>query len=45
VGGLGSDVPVRVSFVDPTTGWLFTQFGHLFQTTDGGASWPEISGP
>ncbi|KPV42177.1 WD40/YVTN/BNR-like repeat-containing protein [Alicyclobacillus ferrooxydans] len=32
-----------VSFVNPNTGWLVTstdgQFGDVFQTTDGGASW------
>lgn len=44
VGGFGPDGPVRLSFVGPTTGWLFTQFGHLFQTTDGGASWRELAG-
>lgn len=41
-GGLGSDPLVRVSFVNPTTGWLFTLYGHLFATTDGGATWREI---
>lgn len=45
VGGIGPDEPTRASFVSPTTGWLFTQFGHLFQTTDGGASWREVGGP
>lgn len=33
---------VRVSFVSPATGWVFTRFGHLFQTTDGGGTWREI---
>ena len=46
VGGIyGPDVPVRATFVSPTTGWLFTLFGHLFETTDGGATWREIVSP
>jgi photosystem II stability/assembly factor-like uncharacterized protein len=42
VGGFGPDEPFRASFVNPTTGWLFTRFGHLFATTDAGATWREI---
>jgi photosystem II stability/assembly factor-like uncharacterized protein len=42
VGGFGPDAPFRASFVNPTTGWLFTRFGHLFATTDAGATWREI---
>jgi photosystem II stability/assembly factor-like uncharacterized protein len=41
-GGFGLDVLVRASFVNPTTGWLFTLFGQLFATTDAGATWREI---
>jgi photosystem II stability/assembly factor-like uncharacterized protein len=42
VGGFGPDGLVRASFVNPTTGWVFTRFGHLFATTDAGATWREI---
>lgn len=29
----------RVSFVTPLDGWVFTTFGRIYATTDGGASW------
>jgi photosystem II stability/assembly factor-like uncharacterized protein len=31
-----------VSFVSATQGWALTQYGRLFATTDGGASWIEL---
>jgi photosystem II stability/assembly factor-like uncharacterized protein len=42
-GELTDDPPARASFVSPTTGWLLTIHGHLFETTDGGASWREMA--
>ena len=42
-GGVGLDTLVRATFVSPTMGWVFTRFGRLYETTDAGASWREIS--
>lgn len=41
-GGLAPDGLVRLSFVSPTTGWVFTLSGRLFETTDAGAIWREV---
>lgn len=41
-GGFSLDDVTRLSFITPTTGWAFTQFGRLFETQDGGASWQKI---
>jgi photosystem II stability/assembly factor-like uncharacterized protein len=38
----GSDTLDAVSFVSATQGWAFTQYGRLFETTDGGSSWVEL---
>jgi photosystem II stability/assembly factor-like uncharacterized protein len=43
VGGFGPDTLVRSTVVSPTMGWVFTRFGRLYETTDGGVSWREIS--
>jgi photosystem II stability/assembly factor-like uncharacterized protein len=44
-GGIGPDTLVRATFVSPTMGRIFTRFGRLYETTDGGVSWQEISIP
>ncbi|HEX2753822.1 MAG TPA: hypothetical protein VHM48_00065 [Candidatus Limnocylindrales bacterium] len=43
VGGFGPDTLVRATFVSPTMGWVFTRFGRIYETTDAGSSWREIS--
>jgi photosystem II stability/assembly factor-like uncharacterized protein len=42
IGGTVSDTLVRVSFATATIGWVFTLFGCLYETRDGGASWHEV---
>ena len=32
----------RLSFATPLDGWVFTLFGRLYATTDGGANWTEV---
>ncbi len=41
-GGVTLDNLVRLSFVTPTTGWVFMLFGRLYETGDGGAPWHQI---
>jgi photosystem II stability/assembly factor-like uncharacterized protein len=33
----------QMSFVTPTRGWVLVDIGELFSTTDGGASWTDIT--
>jgi len=33
----------QMSFVTPTRGWVLVDVGELFSTSDGGATWTDIT--
>ncbi|MGH7934756.1 MAG: hypothetical protein ACREQN_16560 [Candidatus Binataceae bacterium] len=41
--GCEHSVAMQISFVSANQGWLFTDYGRLLSTDDGGATWSDIT--